>query len=292
MPSRPEVKTHPGHAWAFASVIRACLQMRAGEAAGWRQSLTTRLLLAGAVAGSLGLTPPAEAIPNQPGPSYGWVASCTNLPLYAPWPNCPPSHPRLKLTPILVDWGGPATEIIDSIHLKFTYDRSIMSFNAAETTLLCDLRPAGTPPLCPPLQPGQGTTPLGIMAEDYIVNQSGLTITEDATGLPAVTLTYNAPTPLSLTGERNFLALAFDLLVPLDPGAAVTYSPTVLADASLVTDDFYCTNPSGASVNCSSSHPSLSFKLNPVPGPLAVGGLPVMAEASRRIRRRIRQAAG
>lgn len=261
--------------WGLISVLGNCLQ--------------SRLFLAGAVAGSLGFALPAEAIPDQPGPSYRWVASCTNQPLYAPWPNCPPSFPRLKLTPVLVDWGSSATEIIDSIFLKFTYDRSIMSFNAAETTLLCDLRPAGTPPLCPPLQPGQGTAPLGVMAEEYIVNQTGLTISEDATGLPTVTLTYHAPASLTVPGERNFLALAFDLLVPLDPAAAVTYSPTLLADASLVTDDFYCTNPSGATVNCSSSHPSVSFKLNPVPAPLAVGGLPVMVQASRRIRSRIRR---
>jgi hypothetical protein len=258
------------------------------------RSLPTRLMIAGALVAGAGLTMPAEAIPNQPGPSYKWVASCTNKLNYAPWPLCPPSYPNQELFPILVDWSSPS-EPIEEIHLQIAYDRTIMTFNSAQTTLLCDLRSSGVAPLCPSLQPGQGTTPLGIMTEDYSVDQTGLTITEDATGLPVVSLTYIAPSAIISSGERNFLALAFDLLVPLDPAAVVTYSPSVLSSPSLVTDDFYCTKPDGTTVNCSSNHPSLSFYLNPylnpVPAPLAVGGLPVMVHASRRMRHRIRQAA-
>jgi hypothetical protein len=256
------------------------------------RSLPARLMIAGALAAGAGLTMPAKAIPNQPGPSYKWVAQCTNKINYSPWQPCPPSHPNQELFPILVDWNSSPSDPIDQIHLKFAYDHSIMRFNPAQTTLLCDLRSSGVAPLCPSLQPGQGTTPLGTMTEDYSVDQTGLTITEDATGLPVVSLTYNAPSAITSSGERNFLALAFDLLVPLDPAAVVTYSPTVLPSPSLVTDDFYCAKPDGTKVNCSSNHPSLSFQLNPVPAPLAPGGLAVMVHASRRMRQRIRRAAG
>jgi hypothetical protein len=271
--------------------IRPALSPRLWMAALLGRSLSTRLMIMGAVAGSMGLTMPAQAIPNQPGPSYKWVAACTNLPLYAPWPNCPPAYPRQRLFPILVDWMSNPSDAIDSINLHLAYDKTIMAFNASQTTLLCDLRSSSAPPLCPALQPGQGTAPLGTIMEEYSVDQTGLTIQEDPSGLPRLTLTYTPSSPITVSGERNFLALAFDLLVPLDPAATVTYSPSLLPDATLVTDDFYCTKPGGAVVNCSSAHPSVSLRLNPVPGPLAVGGLPVMLHASRRIRRRVRLAA-
>jgi hypothetical protein len=137
--------------------------------------------------------------------------------------------------------------------------------------------------------------PLGVVAEDFTVDQTGLSIAEtvNSAGLPRLNFEYTSPTPITFSGERNFLALAFDLRVPLGANATVTYSPTLLADATLASSGSSCTDATGAALECSSSHPSLSLRLNPeVPGPLAVGALPAMLHASRRLRRRVRGAAG
>ena len=146
--------------------------------------------------------------------------------------------------------------------------------------------------------PGTGTVVLAPpVIEDYVVDQTGLAITETSSGssgLPSVTIQFNNPSPAQYTlGERNFLALAFDLIRPLPPGSTVTYSPALLADASLATTSFSCTDTMGNTVDCGSNHPSLSFKINPaVPGPVALAALPAMLQASRRLRRRVAQGAG
>ncbi|MEB3300375.1 MAG: hypothetical protein VKN56_00235 [Cyanobacteriota bacterium] len=162
----------------------------------------------------------------------------------------------------------------------------LLDFEPSFTTLLCDLRAPGTSPYCPDTPAGQGTMALGVIDDEFTVDQTGLSITEDPTGLPSVSFSYTAPFPIAV-GRRNFLALAFRPLVPIQPGTTVTYSLDVLPNATLVTKAFSCTNSSDGVVDCSSPQPSRSFKLNPVPGPLAVGALPMMALASHRIRRRI-----
>ncbi len=102
--------------------------------------------------------------------------------------------------------------------------------------------------------------------------RAGLTIREDATGLPAVSLSYEAPASLAVR-ERNFLALSV---------------------ATLSTNGFFCSDVSGAVGNCESVAPSRSLRLNPgpppVPGPLAVGGLPGLLHSARRMRRRLQRA--
>ena len=113
----------------------------------------------------------------------------------------------------------------------------------------------------------------------FDVDQTGLSIKENSNG--SVTVDYNTPVPIAAAGEINFLALAFDALVPLD-GATVTYSQTDLPGATFSVSDFSC------NIDCSSANPSSSLKLNPVPGPLALAGLPVFYDATRRIRRRSR----
>jgi hypothetical protein len=189
----------------------------------------------------------------------------------------------------MLDWAPDPTARLASFSTTFDYDPAVLTFNRDATTLLCDLRSPGVTPFCPSFPPGQGTTPLISWSGEYITDQTGLTITEDATGLPSVTVNYTAPTPLTLTGERNFLALAFDLLVPLESGATVTYSPTLLPDATVAMTNASCLDDAGVAMACDSNHPSLSFRIDPVPAPLAVGGLPVMVHASRRMRQRIRQ---
>jgi ATP-dependent DNA helicase RecG len=73
----------------------------------------------------------------------------------------------------------------------------------------------------------------------------------------------------------------------MPPGSTVTYSPTLLVDVSLSTTVFHCLDENDVNLDkCESNYPSMSLRLNaapaPVPGPLAVAGLPVMLHASRR----------
>ncbi|MFN9644958.1 MAG: hypothetical protein ACK6BG_07550 [Cyanobacteriota bacterium] len=124
------------------------------------------------------------------------------------------------------------------------------------------------------------------------MDQTNLVIEPDSSGLPSVRLTYTAPAGTAITGERNFLALAFDLLPHVEAGVNVTYGDPVLPDQSFLSGAMVCRDGSGVNLNCAATNPPGAFSLQPVPAPLALGGLPVMAHASRRLRRRIRRAAG
>jgi len=198
---------------------------------------------------------------------------------------------------VIVDWGfGPDDPVSARMNFDFDFDfdPTLLAFNRDLTSLVCDLRTDSANPYCPNLGPGQGTMPLELISDNFTVDQTGLTIAEDATGRPSVSISYAAAAPITLR-ERNFLALAFDLLKPMPPGSTVTYSPTLLADASLSTTAFHCLDENDVNLDkCESNHPSMSLRLNaapaPVPGPLAVAGLPVMLHASRRLRRRVRRA--
>lgn len=257
-----------------------------------RRSLSTVALVAGCLAlGVAGAGPAAaEKIPyNNSAVASSW---CTAYPWYPYSPACASVNAARPFRALLVyvDAGfGPQDPVSARLNLQFDfdYDPELLSFDARNTTLLCDLRDPGLAPFCPQLAPGQGTTPLGEVTDDFVVDQGGLTIQEDATGLPRVSLTYAAPATRTLR-ERNFLALAFSLNKPLALGTTVTYSTTQLPGASFASTGFFCTDAnSGAEVNCESAVPALSLRLNPVPSPLALGALPALWHARRRLRRRL-----
>jgi hypothetical protein len=246
--------------------------------------------------GLLALPARAEKIPYNN--SYFATSWCT---AYSSYPNdsgCVSINPArpYKAFMVFVDWGFGPDDPVGRMHFDFDfdYDPTQLSFNRDLTSLVCDLRADSANPYCPNLGPGQGTMPLGLISDNFTVDQTGLTITEDATGRPSVSISYAAAAAITLR-ERNFLALAFDLLKPMPPGSTVTYSPTLLADASLSTTVFHCLDENDVNLDkCESSYPSTSLRLNaapaPVPGPLAVAGLPVMLHASRRLRRRVQRA--
>jgi hypothetical protein len=246
--------------------------------------------------GLLALPVRAEKIPYNN--SYFATSWCT---AYSSYPNdsgCVSINPArpYKAFMVFVDWGFGPDDPVGRMHFDFDfdYDPTQLSFNRDLTSLVCDLRADSANPYCPNLGPGQGTMPLGLISDNFTVDQTGLTITEDATGRPSVSISYAAAAAITLR-ERNFLALAFDLLKPMPPGSTVTYSPTLLADASLSTTVFHCLDENDVNLDkCESSYPSRSLRLNaapaPVPGPLAVAGLPVMLHASRRLRRPVQRA--
>jgi hypothetical protein len=246
-------------------------------------------LIAGCLALGTGLAGPAaaEKIPyNNSAVASSW---CTAYPWYPFSPACASVNATRPYRALLVyvdSAFGPQDPVSARLNFQFdfTYDPEVLSFDPRNTSLLCDLRAPGKAAFCPQLPPGQGTQPLGEVTDTFEVDQTGLTIVEDASGLPSVSITYAAPAQLTLT-ERNFLALAFELRRPTGLGATVTYSPTVLPDATFATTNFFCNDDSGAEVNCDSAMPSLSLRLNPVPGPLALGALPALWHASRRLRR-------
>ncbi|MEB3300376.1 MAG: hypothetical protein VKN56_00245 [Cyanobacteriota bacterium] len=128
--------------------------------------------------------------------------------------------------------------------------------------------------------------PLGEI-DAFDVDQTGLTLDEmpGANGMSTVTVNYSTSTQILFGGERNFLALAFDLQVPIGQDASVTYSPNEDPDATISMGDLIC------NVDCGSSNPSAAMTLNPgtisVPGPLAVTAVPMMWHTSRRLRRRL-----
>lgn len=246
-------------------------------------------LLVGCLAFLAALATPAaaEKIPyNNSAVASSW---CTAYPWYSYSPACASVNPARPYRALLVyiDAGfGPQDPVSARLNLQFDfeYDPALLRFDARNTSLLCDLRAPGAAPFCPQLPPGQGTLPLGEVTDSFTVDQTGLTIREDATGRAAVSLSYEAPAQLSL-GERNILALAFELRRPLGLGTTVTYSPTRLPDATVATTGFFCSDAGGAEVDCDSAVPSLSLRLNPVPSPLALGALPALWQASRRLRR-------
>ncbi len=226
-------------------------------------------------AGISSAAPPAQALVWRPGigirPSLKWVVQCgTSGSLFTP---CFPK--RGKTVYIVFD---PPAAGLTEFTTTFNYDRTFLSFNPAASSLLCSLRSASATPFCPTTPAGVGTQPIGTI-DEFEIDQTGLSIKENSTG--SVTVNYTTSQPIADAGEINFLALAFDALVPLD-GANVTYSPSVIPNATFSISDFSC------NINCGSANPSSSLKLNPVPGPLGLGGLPVLYHATRRIRRRNR----
>jgi hypothetical protein len=252
-----------------------------------------------AVGGGLLATTPAKAnkIPyNNSAVATSW---CTSYPWYPYSPDCasivgPPYRPY-KAFMVIVDWGfGPSDPVSARMNFDFdfNYDPTLLAFNPSLTSLVCNLRDASVAPYCPDLAPGQGTMPLGLIADTFDVDQTGLTITEteDASGLPTVSISYAATAPITIS-ERNFLALAFDLLRPMPTGSTVTYSTTLQADASFSTAAFHCFDENTVNLDCDSDHPSMSLRLHaaptPTPAPMAAGGLPVLLQLSRRLRRRI-----
>jgi hypothetical protein len=256
-------------------------------------------LMAGMISvggGLLALPAQAEKIPfNNSYFATTWCTTYLNFPIDSGCISVNPAKPRLAFL-VLVDWDfGPNDPVARmQFDFDFDYDPTQLAFNRDLTSLVCDLRADSANPYCPNLGPGQGTMPLELISDNFTVDQTGLTIAEDATGRPSVSISYAAAAAITLR-ERNFLALAFDLRKPMPPGSTVTYSPTLLADASLSTTAFHCLDENDVNLDkCESNYPSRSLRLNaapaPVPGPLAVAGLPVMLHASRRLRRRVQRA--
>jgi hypothetical protein len=251
-----------------------------------RRLLAHGLIIAGATAGSLVAPESAKALIFIPGQGYGsslkTVIQCGAFgPLATP--PCPNLFSKRRAKKIFVIQDPPGSGLT-SFTTSFFYDRSLMRFDANATSLLCELRSASASPFCPDIPAGVGTQALGIIEDGFEVDQTGLSIR----GEDRVVIDFNSDIPITFPGERNFLALAFDLLVDLAPDASVTYSTTHLSDATFFLANFSC------DVDCTSSNPAVAFKLNPgtapVPGPLAVAGLPVMLHASRRLRRRVQRA--
>lgn len=243
----------------------------------WRPSLSVALLGLGTALSCAFSPAPVQARP---------IAYAVCVPSnHTDWP-CPSSY-HLKGIIVIdrVDFAG-----MSSFTRRYDFDPSVLAFNALESSLLCDLRSASSASYCPDFPAGSGTMPLSVFPDTFSVDQTNLLIKPDAGGLPSVSLSYTAPAGTSITGERNFLALAFDLLVPLQDGASVTYGAPTLPGESVLSGAILCRDASGVDLNCGFNNPPSAFALHPVPTPLAVGGLPVLAHASRRLRRRIQLA--
>lgn len=180
---------------------------------------------------------------------------------------------------------------VKTFYRTYSYDPTQLVFLPDATSLLCDLRSASALPFCPNFPPGSGTAPISNVIDAFTVDQTGLTITIDPTGLPSFSVGYTAPAGSSFTGERNFLALAFDLLPHYDKGAIATYGPAPMVGETFASGPLECWDASGVSLPCGASNPPSAVRIDPVPAPLAVTGLPVMVHASRRLRRRVRLAA-
>ena len=289
--ARPSCKTNKKPLILLRSLAKVHLRLLLSLpwAKGW---LVAGMISAGG--GLLALPAQANKIPyNNSYAATTWCTAYWWFPIDSGCISINPAKPTLAFM-VFVDWGFGPDDPVGRMHFDFDfdYDPTQLSFNRDLTSLVCDLRADSANPYCPNLGPGQGTMPLELISDNFTVDQTGLTITEDATGLPSVSISYAAAAPITLR-ERNFLALAFDLRKPMPPGSTVTYSPTLLADASLSTTAFHCLDENDVNLDkCESNHPSMSLRLNaaPVPGPLAVAGLPVMLHASRRLRRRVQRA--
>lgn len=245
----------------------------------WRLSLPVALFGLGA-----GLVYTASPAPAHARP----IAYAVCVPSNHTDPPCPTSY---HIAGIIV---------IDRIEMNntsalartYSYDPKLLSFNPNRTSLLCDLRSASSIPYCPDFPAGTGTTPLSAFPDTFTVDQTYLAIEPDSSGLPSVRLVYKAPAGTTFSGERNFLALAFDLLPHVEAGATLTYGDPVLPGQSFLSGAIVCLDASGVYQDCGATNPPGAFTLNPVPAPLAVGVVPMMAHASRRLRQRIRRAAG
>jgi hypothetical protein len=275
--------------FAFASVLlTSVLSARLRSPVGCRFAVV--LTAAAAVAASLAAPAAAPAIPGSRSlSSVSLVAICGPGPLNGP-PCSLAGPPRRNVLLLgLLDWRPDPTDRIGTLSYSFSYDPSLLTFQASQTSLLCELRSAAADPLCPDAVAGSGTAGIGVFAPPYTVDQTGLSIdtSTGSDGLPLVSLNWSGDA-VTVSGERNFLALAFDLAVPLNPGATVTYSTDPIADATLTTLSLSCKNDGGSDVDCGSDQPTLALRINnPVPGPLGLGGVAVLLERSRRLRRRL-----
>lgn len=249
------------------------------------------------VAGVVGVGVPEMLLPGaaMASPSKGIFFICG--PGIVNGPPCsgqiPPRRNALVLA--FLDWHPNPAERVGSFTHTLTYDPSQLEFRADASSLMCDLRSSSAFSWCPVTTPGSGTMGLSVYPDFYTIDQTGLDLVQgvDAAGLHKVTATCSGETALSGLGERNFLALAFDLVAPLRPGTTITYSPGILADSTLTTLDLVCQNDSGASIACGSDSPSMSLRFNnPVPAPLGLGGLSALFWQSRRLRRRLRSRLG
>jgi hypothetical protein len=256
-----------------------------------RPRLARALALAAIVAAGVGLATPAEA--RQTSMTAVPVCGSAGIPGFPCNLQSPP-HNKNRYFLAKLDWLQDPLQRVKGFSYSFDYDPAVLAFNASATSLLCELRSSAVAN-CPTFPAGQGTAEYGasgvINEDDYAVDQSGLTITPDSSGLARVTISYTAaaPTGIAISGERNFLALAFDLVAPLGNGAIVTYSPGLLSDASLSTTSCTYTKANGDVAECDSASPSLSLKISaaPVPGPLGLAGVPALFWHSRRLRRRL-----
>jgi hypothetical protein len=260
----------------------------------WRPWQGRALVLAGILAAGVGMATPVEA----------GITSFTTFPVCAalgdPGPPCsfriPPR--RNAGLQVFLDWLHQPVYTVTDFRYIFSYDPTVLRFDGASTTLLCDLRGSGQPVNCPDAQPGSGTMIYGasgvVLEDQFPLDQAGLTITPEGNNPGMVTINYSSPTGAAINGERNFLALAFDLLVPIQEQAIVTYSPELLPDASLSTISCTYTKANGDVAACESASPSLSLRItaDPVPAPLGLGGLSVFFGQSRRLRGRLRSRPG
>jgi hypothetical protein len=238
------------------------------------------LVFAGVVVAGVAGAAPAEAVVWRPGvgfrPSLKWAVQCgSSGSLFTP---CFPK--RGKWIYILFD---PPSDGLAEFSTTFSYDKSVMEFDPSGTSLLCALRSGTATPYCPTTPAGIGTQSITTL-EEFEVDQTGLSIDPSPDG--TVTISYVTENPIQDSGEINFLAAAFRPLVPMD-GATVTYSESLMDDATFSVLDFAC------NIDCGSSQPSSSLRFNPavVPAPFGIAGLPAVYYATRRMRRRIRLAA-
>ena len=285
LPGRMDIKTIESHR------VNQFLLHSLHAARNWPKRSPTLVGLLALVAGmaiEFLQPPPAAAQKNG---SLITVITCKYTPPFWDTYNCPHFQDyTVDRINFYADWGHPfGTLNLSRFSYSFTYDPSVLVFRKTMTSLLCELRAPGVAPYCPTVGPGQGSTTPIASTDSFSIDQTGLTITEDPTGLPSVRIDYSSPTPIAIAGEKNFLALAFDLIAPWPAGMTVTYSPSLLPGFTFATTAFGCTDASGADVDCNSAQPSLSLRLTPtVPGPVALATLPAMLHASRRLRRRVR----
>lgn len=288
LPGRLDIKTFESHK------VNRFLLHSLHSARDWTKrspALARLLALAVGMAIEFSQPPPAAAQKNG---SLITVITCKYNPPFWDTTNCPHFQDyTIDHISFYADWGHPFGSLnVSKFSYSFAYDPSVLVFRKTMTSLLCELRSPGVAPYCPTVGPGQGSTTPIVSTDGFSIDQTGLTMTEDPSGLPSVRIDYSSPTPIAIAGERNFLALAFDLVAPWPAGMTVTYSPSVLPGSTFATTAFRCTDASDADVDCDSAQPSLSLKLTPaVPGPVGLAALPTMLHASRRLRRRVRGAA-
>ncbi len=68
---------------------------------------------------------------------------------------------------VYADWGFSPNDPVGKIKFDIGYDPTLLDFETAFTTLLCDLRAPGTSPYCPDTPAGQGTMELGVIDDEF-----------------------------------------------------------------------------------------------------------------------------